>query len=123
MANILIVEDEAIIAMESKMNLLSIGHEVKAIVSTAEEAILSYHRLSPDLIIMDITLDGEMDGLDALKEIRKHSNVPAIFITGNSDAKTRSKINELSNIAYLQKPILTKDLITEVEKMLPQSVV
>lgn len=123
MAKVIIVEDEAIIAMESKLNLSSIGHEVKAIVSTAEDAISAFCKFTPDLIIMDIKLNGLLDGLDAIKEIRKHSAVPVLLITGNSDTKTMERINLLTNIRYLLKPILTDDLIREVNKILSESLV
>lgn len=118
MANILIVEDEAIVALESKMNLSSLGHNVTAITSSAENAILAFHKNIPDLILLDIKLRGTMDGIEAMHEIRKHSAVPVIFITGNSDAKTLQRINEISNALYLQKPMLVDELTNAVNKML-----
>lgn len=118
MANILIVEDEAIVALENKMNLGALGHTVTAITSSAENAIIAFHENIPDLILLDIKLKGPMDGIEALNEIRKHSSVPVIFISGNSDNKTLQRVNEISNAVYLQKPILVDELTTAVIKML-----
>jgi DNA-binding response OmpR family regulator len=121
MADILIVEDEAIVALENKMNLMMLGHNVVAITSTAEAAINAFHENIPDLILLDIILKGEMDGIEAITEIRKHSSVPVIFITGNSDTKTLERVCEISNIIYLQKPILLHELTNAVDTMLSKN--
>ena len=118
MANILIVEDEAIVALENKMNLSSLGHNVIAIISSAENALSSFHENIPDLILLDIKLKGAMDGIEASHEIRKHSSVPVIFITGNSDSRTLQRISEISNVTCLQKPILLNELTNAVNTML-----
>jgi DNA-binding response OmpR family regulator len=118
MANILIVEDEAIVALENKMNLSSLGHNVIAIISSAENALIAFHENIPDLILLDIKLKGAMDGIEALHEIRIHSSVPVIFITGNSDTRTLQRISEISNVTCLQKPILLDELTNTVNTML-----
>ena len=121
MANIIIVEDEAIVAMESKMNLSGAGHQILAIVSTAEAAILAFKESTPDLMLMDIKLKGELDGVDAMQEIRKQSNVPVIFLTGNSDSKTKSRVGNISNSRYMQKPILTIEIVDAVNEILAKN--
>ena len=121
MANILIVEDEAIVALENKMNLSALGHKVSAITSSAENAIIAFHENTPDLILLDIKLKGMMDGIEAIHEIRKHSAVPVIFITGNSDTKTLQRVKEISNVFYLQKPILLNELTNAVNTMLSKN--
>ena len=118
MANIIIVEDEAIVAMENRMNLNEAGHSIVAIVSTAEAAIEAFNLESPDLMLMDIKLKGEMDGIEAMIIIRKQSNVPVVFLTGNSDLKTKQRVLAVSNSSYVQKPVLTKEIVAEVNKML-----
>lgn len=118
MANILIVEDEAIVALENKMNLSALGHKVSAITSSAENALIAFHEKTPDLILLDIKLKGTMDGIEAIHEIRKHSSVPVIFISGNSDTKTLQRVSEISNVIYLQKPILLHELTNAVNTML-----
>lgn len=118
MANILIVEDEAIVAMENKINLNKAGHHILAIVSSAEAAINSFNENTPDIIIMDIKLRGLKDGIDVMNELRAYSNVPVVFLTGNSDPKTKIRIEEISNASYLLKPTLTKEIVNEVNRML-----
>jgi two-component system, response regulator PdtaR len=121
MATIIIVEDEAIVAMENKMNLSNYGHQVVAIVSSAEAALKAFRENAPDLMLMDIKLKGVLDGIDVVNEIRKQSNVPIIFLTGNSDVKTRQRVNNISNSSYLLKPILSDELYTEITRMLPEN--
>lgn len=121
MANIIIVEDEAIVAMENKMNLHFAGHQILAIVTSAEAAIDAFNAETPDLLLMDIKLRGEMDGVEAMNVIRQKSNVPVVFLTGNSDAKTIQRIQSISNASYLQKPILTAEIVEEVNRMLSKN--
>ncbi|MGZ4033267.1 MAG: response regulator [Bacteroidia bacterium] len=118
MANIIIVEDEAIVAMENKMNLNGAGHQILAIVSTAEAAIAAFNHSNPDLMLMDIKLKGDMDGIDAMNEIRKYSNVPVIFLTGNSDTRTRQRVGIIANSSYMLKPILTTEIVEAVNRIL-----
>ena len=121
MATIIIVEDEAIVAMENKMNLNGAGHQILAIVSSAEAAIEMFNESIPDLVLMDIKLKGEMDGIDAMCEIRKHSNVPVIFLTGNSDSKTKQRVGSISNSSYMLKPILTIEIVDAVNEILAKN--
>lgn len=121
MATIIIVEDEAIVAMENKMNLNGAGHQILAIVSTAAAAIEAFNETPPDLMLMDIKLKGEMDGIDAMNEIRKKSDVPVIFLTGNSDSRTKQRLGNISNSSYMQKPILTIEIVDAVNEILAKN--
>ena len=118
MANILIVEDEAIVAMATKMMLKNLSHLTVGIASTAEQAIRNSFDHPVDLILMDIKLKGEVDGILAAQEIRKNKNIPILFITGNSDQKTKLRIKEISNSSILQKPVMIEDLKISLTKML-----
>jgi DNA-binding response OmpR family regulator len=118
MANILIVEDEAIVAMENKMNLNKAGHQIIAIVSTGEAAISAFSENIPDLMLMDIKLRSEVDGIQVMEIIRQSSSVPVLFLTGNSDSKTRERIGNIANSSFLLKPTLTKDIVNEVNRLL-----
>ncbi|MCW3071152.1 MAG: pdtaR3 [Bacteroidetes bacterium] len=110
MARIIVVEDEAIVAMATKMMLSNLSHETVVVVSVAEQAILEIAKHEADLILMDIKLKGEMDGIHAAEEIRKSKNTPILFVTGNSDAKTKLRIGKISNASILQKPVMMEDL-------------
>jgi len=110
MARIIVVEDEAIVAMATKMMLSNLSHEIIVVVSTAEQAIEEVGKHDVDLVLMDIKLKGEMDGIQAAEEIRRSKNVPILFVTGNSDAKTKLRIGKTSNASMLQKPVMIEDL-------------
>jgi CheY-like chemotaxis protein len=110
MAKIIVVEDEAIVAMATKMMLTNLSHEIVTVVSMAEQAIQQIGIVEVDLILMDIKLKGEMDGIHAAEEIRKTSNTPILFVTGNSDIKTKQRIEKILNASILQKPVMMEDL-------------
>jgi CheY-like chemotaxis protein len=118
MKKVLIVEDEAIVAMENKMNLTRAGLLVMGTVSSAEDAILKIRDEVPDLILMDIKLKGNLNGIEAVNLIRKTHAIPVVFLTGNSDNKTQLLMKEIPNTTYLLKPVLTNDLIASVQKMI-----
>jgi CheY-like chemotaxis protein len=118
MAKIIVVEDEAIVAMATKMMLKSLSHEIVNIFSVAEHAVSETNNTDIDLILMDIKLKGEMDGIHAAEEIRKSKNIPILFVTGNSDIKTRNRIEKISNASILQKPVMIEDLKQSLNNLL-----
>ena len=87
-ARILVVEDERITAEDIKDSLNNLGYEVSDLVSSGEEAVKKVEELQPDLILMDIRLEGEMDGIDAVEEIREKYDIPVIYLTAYSDNRT-----------------------------------
>ncbi len=107
---ILIVEDESVIAFDLSRRLPKLGYEVCAIISTGEEAAQKTAELKPDLVLMDICLRGEMDGIAAAQVIRRQNDVPVIFLTANSDEMTlkRAKLSRPSS--YLLKPFKEREL-------------
>lgn len=108
--SILIVEDELIIALMIEKMIDNLGHNVLAKVTTGEAAIEAAKKYNPDIILMDIRLQGEMDGIEAMSEIRQHSDIPVIFITGNSDESYRKRVEESNPLDFLTKPITLNDL-------------
>lgn len=101
---ILQVEDEAISALQMELALKRLGHEVLPHVATGEAAIARAERDNPDLVLMDIRLAGEMDGIQAAAAIRSVSAVPIVFITGYDDAEIRDRASGVGPLAYLIKP-------------------
>src|SRR3954452_24497038 len=87
---ILLVEDEAITALALKRLVARLGHEVCAVTAMAEDAIRLAGEILPDIILMDIRLAGEMDGITAAREIRQRFGIGSIFMTANSDPATRA---------------------------------
>lgn len=121
--NILIVEDERITAEDIKKALNSVGFNVPAIVTSGEEAIQVCEELKPDLVLMDIKLEGEMDGIQAAEKIRSKLGIPIIYLTAYSDEKIvqRAKITEPSGFilkqpyGFLRKPFEESELNTAIE--------
>jgi CheY-like chemotaxis protein len=108
---ILLVEDDGVqqVIMERFINKL--GHTVLATVSEGVAAVESALKLKGvDLIIMDIKLGDELDGIDAMKEIRKKSDVKVIYITGNTDEITKNRASETKHEAFIPKPITPENL-------------
>lgn len=116
MKNILIVEDEFIIAMLIEKQITRLGYNVVAKVTSGDKAISAVKDNECNLVLMDIKIIGDLDGIQTMQEIRKFSDIPVIFITGNSDPITRQKAMETNPISYIIKPIemeVLKQAITE----------
>ena len=112
------MEDEGILAIELKEKLEKLGYNVPATASSGEEAIELASKHRPDLILMDIVLDGEMDGIEAANKIRSNFKVPIIYLTAYADDETvkRAKITE--PFGYLVKPYNEKELQIALEMAL-----
>jgi len=91
MENILIVEDESIIALELQARVKNFGYQVAGIADRGSTAINKFQQLKPDIILMDINIKGDMDGIETAEKIFKYQKVPIIFITAFSDSATRKK--------------------------------
>ena len=111
----LIVEDEALIAEELRDRLSRLGFSIIAAVDTAEEAIAIATRECPDLVIMDIRLNGEKDGVQAAKEIRQQVDVPIVYVTAYSDRLTLNRAKATEHDAYLLKPFHRRELQSTIE--------
>jgi CheY-like chemotaxis protein len=114
-AQILVVEDENIIATNIRLELTGMGYEVPAIASSGEEALQLVAETQPDLVLMDIVLKGNMDGIEVSEEIRDQYDIPVVFLTAYADDPTlrRAKITE--PYGYLLKPYEEKELQTTIE--------
>ena len=116
--NILIVEDESIVAKDIQMSLRKLGYNVVAICSSGEDAIRAAEEFLPDLVLMDIMLKGEMSGIDAAEVIRARHNVPLIYLTAYADESTLSKAKITEPYGYIIKPFKEIDLRTSIEMAL-----
>lgn len=114
-ARILVVEDEAITAMDVASTLRNLGHEVTDTVSSGELAIKSVKENRPDLILMDIGLKRKMDGIETAKHIRSQYCIPVIFLTAYFDAKTLERAKMSAPCGYLSKPFEETDLKIAIE--------
>ncbi len=102
---ILLVEDEAIVASFLSMELKLEDYEVCGYVATGKEAIQKAHEDRPDLILMDIKLRGEMDGITAMEVIREQQNIPVIFMTGYSELDYTERVEKLQPLGCINKPV------------------
>ena len=117
-AKILIVEDEAIVAKAIQLSLKSYGYDAAGIASAGLEAIQKTAEMKPDLVLMDIVLKGDMDGIAAAKQIHDRFDIPVVYLTAYTDSETieRAKITE--PFGYITKPFDEKQLHTNIEMAL-----
>ncbi len=113
--SILIVEDESIIAEDMSDSLISLGYRVTDIVYSGEEAILSVAESRPDLVLMDVNLQGEIDGITAAEEIRSRFQIPVVYLTAYADEKTLRRVNATKPFGYIVKPFEEKNLHTTIQ--------
>jgi len=112
---ILIVEDESIIAEDISDSLISLGYRITDIVYSGEEAIQSATRLRPDLVLMDVNLQGEIDGITAAEEIRSRFQIPVVYLTAYADENTLRRVNSTKPFGYIVKPFEEKNLHTTIQ--------
>jgi CheY-like chemotaxis protein len=107
---ILIAEDEAISALSMQRALTRSGYKVCELVSTGEEAVERVKQKKPDLVIMDVILNGSVNGVEAAMEIRSRSDIPIVFVTGYEEEKLIERIKSVKSSTYLIKPFTPKAL-------------
>lgn len=112
---IFIVEDEVVIAMEIESVLQQLGYQVAGSAMSGEDAIVQAAETRPDLILMDIRLKGELDGITAADRIYRFYKIPVIFLTAHSDEKTLEKAIAVHPFGYLIKPFRKNELYTAIE--------
>ena len=112
---IFIVEDERIVADDVRMSLERLGYGVSGIAYSGEEAIRIAENDHPDLILMDIVLEGEMDGIKATSIIRSRFNIPVVYLTAYADEKTLERAKITEPFGYILKPFEDNDLHTIIE--------
>ena len=112
---ILVVEDEGISAIEIQESLESLGYHVPAIAKSGNEAIQEAFAIKPDLVLMDITLQGDMDGIDAATIIKSFMDIPLIYLTALDDNETFQRMMDTRATAYLIKPIDEAELRNNIE--------
>jgi two-component system cell cycle sensor histidine kinase/response regulator CckA len=117
-ARILIVEDEAIIASVIAGALNKFEYEVIDILSTGEAAVAAALQKQPDLILMDIRLHGEMDGISAVERIQEHLDMPVIYLTAYADEPTLERAKKTKPYGYIPKPFQEIELKTTIEMAL-----
>ncbi|HJV36452.1 response regulator [Geomonas sp.] len=112
---VFIVEDEAIIAADLAEKLTTLGYQVAGVAARGEEAVEKVCKLLPAVVLMDIRLKGEMDGIEAAQAIRKRVDLPVIYLTAHSDAATLGRAKVTGPFGYLLKPFEEREVATAIE--------
>ena len=117
-AQILIVEDDGIIAMDLESRMKQLGYSVSGIANYAEKATETVEELNPDLVLMDIVLKGEMDGIEAAEIIRSRFDIPVIFLTAHADKERLERAKLTYPFGFILKPFQDRDLKITIEMAL-----
>jgi signal transduction histidine kinase/DNA-binding response OmpR family regulator len=112
---ILIVEDEGTIAFDLRNHLTRRGHAVVGVAASGEDALAQARRHRPDLVMMDIVIEGSMDGIEAAAAIRSELNIPAIYLTACVDPAMLDRAKPTQPLGYLVKPFSERDLAVTLE--------
>ncbi len=112
---ILIVEDEGIVARETEYRLKDLGYIVCGLAASGAEAIKKAEKARPDVVLMDIMLKGEMDGIDAAEQIHSKLSVPVVYVTAHADETTLQRAKRTEPMGYLLKPFNERELHAAIE--------
>ena len=116
--NVLVVEDESIVSKDIQHSLKKLGYTIVGAAATGEKAIELAKSESPDVVLMDIMLKGEMNGIEVAEIVKKEYNIPVIFLTAYADESTLSKAKVTEPYGYIIKPFKEIDLHTSIEMAL-----
>jgi len=111
-SKILIVEDDFIVAIDLKIHLEKMGYHVLDITDNGNDALKKTRETNPDLILMDIHLKGNIDGIDTAQKINNLYHVPVIYVTGYNDKNTIKRANITEPFGYIVKPFEDKEIQT-----------
>lgn len=114
-SEILIVEDEGLIALDLKKKLEQAGYTVSAIVDNAEDALRSARDLRPALVLMDIRLNGPVDGIEAADQIRRELHLPIMFVTAHADSETLDRARIAEPFGFIVKPFHNINFRAQIE--------
>ena len=114
-AKVLIVEDEVIVSLDIQTILKDMGIAVTGIAHTVEQALASIAGERPDLVLLDISLDGEFEGVELARTIDRRWGIPVVFISGHLGDKAVKGLDELNTLGYIVKPFYPINLRETVE--------
>lgn len=108
--NLMLVEDERVIAFDLKNQLQSFGYRVGAVLASGEQAVHRVAEVAPDLVLMDIHLEGPLDGIEAALQIQTRHRVPVVFLTAYAEDDTLRRALDCRPFGYLVKPCEAREL-------------
>lgn len=115
----MVVEDENIIALDICFILKELGFDVPAVATSGEESVERAGSLEPDLILMDIKLKGQLDGIGAARQIQKLHNIPIVYVTAFGDEVTLDRISREHPFGFINKPFHELELEETILRLLP----
>jgi CheY-like chemotaxis protein len=115
---LMIVEDEAIVAADLAGQLAEMGYEVACSAASGEEALIIAAQVRPDLVLMDICLQGVMDGIDTAQKMREDLSLPVVFLTAHAEANTLLRAKCVEPFGYILKPFENRELKIVIEMAL-----
>jgi PAS domain S-box-containing protein len=114
-SRILVVEDEIIVAEDLRQGLQRLGYEVTGCASNGDDALAQIANAPPDLVLMDVQLNGQKDGIQTSRELRTIIDLPVVYLTAHSDVHTLSRAAETEPFGFLLKPFQERELFTTIE--------
>jgi two-component system, cell cycle sensor histidine kinase and response regulator CckA len=115
MAAILVVEDERIVACDIEESLLALGYDVMGTASSADECWSAVARRRPDLVLMDVRIQGEVDGIETARRLKKNYDIPVVYLTAYADERSIERACETAPHGYVLKPFRSGELRSAVE--------
>ena len=115
---ILVVEDEGAVALDTRTRLINLGYAVPGVAAYGQDAIQKAETLRPDLVLVDVELKGEMDGVQAVENIRAHLDIPVVYLIANNDEIKMRQAEVIEPFGYLLKPFRETDLHSAIEMAL-----
>lgn len=113
--NVLVVEDESIVSKDIQHSLKKLGYNVVGAAATGEKAVELANEAKPDIVLMDIMLKGDMNGIEAADQIRSTMNIPVIYLTAYADEGTLARAKVTEPCGYIIKPFKEIDIHTSIE--------
>jgi PAS domain S-box-containing protein len=123
MNRIMLVDDEAIITMQLEKRLASMGYEVVGVASSGEQSLQLARELKPDLVLMDIVMPGDVDGIEAASRIRSELDIPVVFLTAFADETYLERAKGADPFGYLVKPFHEKEVHASIEVALHRGMI
>ncbi len=120
-ARVLIVEDEAVVAIHLRQELSKLGYIVTGVATSGNQALKLLEETCPDVVLMDIHIQGQMDGIETARRIPRYLHVPVIYLTAYAEDATLTKAGETNPYGYLIKPILDREVHATVKMALIRS--
>jgi len=117
-ARLVIVEDDFVIAQDLRLSLQALGYEILAVLASGEALLTFLESTLPDLVLMDINLEGALDGIETARQLEKELQIPVIFLTALADEATLARAKSVNPQAYLVKPVSLPSLRASIELFL-----